>query len=315
MTIRIKNWGKFQHYKNRRPPWIRLYRDLLDDPDFDELDGDLVKTLMKLWLAASDFSVDGTLPAIERLALRMHIASELLARQLIQLKQWLECDASELLAYCKQVAIPEGEQIRADQSQIQREREKPARARDQKRKCQLPADWSFKESHLKLASELRLSITDEVNKFREHAVATGRTMKNWDAAFNMWLRKASEYKAARPSKDKNETAMQSWERVITKAIRREPIELTDAEKRALRAIGGVEHLRNSKNLSVDCALFCRAYISLHGSAPPTPASALPSSKKRRELPPMTSDTAGPEEVRELLGGFIGYTPRGERGAS
>ena len=130
--IRIKNWGTFQHYKNRRPPWIRLYRDLLDDPDFEELDGELVKTLIKLWLSVSDFSVDGTLPAIERLALRMHIASTLLASRSVQLKQWLECDDSELLAYCKHVARPEGEQIRADQSRSERETEKesPAPTRD-----------------------------------------------------------------------------------------------------------------------------------------------------------------------------------------
>ena len=130
MTIRIKNWEKFQHYRNRRPPWIRLYRDLLDDPDFEALDGELVKTLIKLWLAVSDFSVDGTLPSIERLALRMHVASKLLAEQLMQLNQWLDCDASTLLAYCKQVARPEGEQIRADQSRSEGDTERecaPAR--------------------------------------------------------------------------------------------------------------------------------------------------------------------------------------------
>jgi hypothetical protein len=28
-TIQIKNWDRFQHYKDRDPPWIKLYRDLL----------------------------------------------------------------------------------------------------------------------------------------------------------------------------------------------------------------------------------------------------------------------------------------------
>ncbi len=40
MTYRIKGWVKFQHFKDRRPPWIKLYRDILEDPDWHDLDGD-----------------------------------------------------------------------------------------------------------------------------------------------------------------------------------------------------------------------------------------------------------------------------------
>lgn len=32
--VSIKNFDKFQHYKHRNPPWIKLYYDLLDDDDF-----------------------------------------------------------------------------------------------------------------------------------------------------------------------------------------------------------------------------------------------------------------------------------------
>jgi hypothetical protein len=33
----VRNFEKFQHYHDRRPPWIKLYRDLWDDPRFFEL--------------------------------------------------------------------------------------------------------------------------------------------------------------------------------------------------------------------------------------------------------------------------------------
>jgi hypothetical protein len=33
MTYRVKDWTKFQHFKDRRPPWIKLYRDILDNRD------------------------------------------------------------------------------------------------------------------------------------------------------------------------------------------------------------------------------------------------------------------------------------------
>ena len=32
--MRIKNWNRFQHFKDRKPPWIKLYRDILDDLAF-----------------------------------------------------------------------------------------------------------------------------------------------------------------------------------------------------------------------------------------------------------------------------------------
>jgi hypothetical protein len=35
--LRIKNWERFQHYKDRRPPWIKLYVDLLDDAELQSM--------------------------------------------------------------------------------------------------------------------------------------------------------------------------------------------------------------------------------------------------------------------------------------
>ncbi|TKB63289.1 MAG: hypothetical protein E8D47_12945, partial [Nitrospira sp.] len=32
--LSIKNFDKFQHYKHRNPPWIKLYYDILDDDEF-----------------------------------------------------------------------------------------------------------------------------------------------------------------------------------------------------------------------------------------------------------------------------------------
>jgi hypothetical protein len=51
--LEIKDWSKHQHYKDRRPPWIKLYGALLDDPDFLVLAEPAQAQLMKLWLLAS----------------------------------------------------------------------------------------------------------------------------------------------------------------------------------------------------------------------------------------------------------------------
>ena len=58
MKLRPKNWEKFQHYKDRRPPWIRLHSSLLNDREFNKLSGNAAKFLVLFWLLASE-TVEG----------------------------------------------------------------------------------------------------------------------------------------------------------------------------------------------------------------------------------------------------------------
>jgi hypothetical protein len=93
MTARVKNWNKFQHFKDRRPPWIKLYRDLLDDPDWHELSGDEAKALVMIWLVASEN--EGNLPDIRKLAFRLRIDERQVQTLLKYLSQWLDRDDTE----------------------------------------------------------------------------------------------------------------------------------------------------------------------------------------------------------------------------
>jgi hypothetical protein len=40
MKYQIKNWTKFQHYKDRNPPWIKLHESVLASADWVMLDND-----------------------------------------------------------------------------------------------------------------------------------------------------------------------------------------------------------------------------------------------------------------------------------
>lgn len=115
--ISIRNWDSFQHYKNRNPPWIRLYARLLDDPELYELSDKAARVLPLLWLIASRHSTDGSLPAIKTLAFQLRTDSDMLANLLVELNHWVAFDDSDLLADCVQHAIPE--QSRAEAEQIQ----------------------------------------------------------------------------------------------------------------------------------------------------------------------------------------------------
>lgn len=58
--LSIKNLEKHQHYKDRRPPWIKLHAALLDDYDFIQLPDDAKGHLMLLWVLASQ--MDNKIP-------------------------------------------------------------------------------------------------------------------------------------------------------------------------------------------------------------------------------------------------------------
>ena len=54
MRITICNWSRFQHYAHRRPPWIKVHRELLDNRQWFELSPDASKLLVECWLIASN---------------------------------------------------------------------------------------------------------------------------------------------------------------------------------------------------------------------------------------------------------------------
>jgi len=52
-AFRVVNFEKFQHYKNRNPPWIKLYNTILDTYDFGNLKDQTKGHLILIWLLAS----------------------------------------------------------------------------------------------------------------------------------------------------------------------------------------------------------------------------------------------------------------------
>ena len=59
-TFRVRNFEKFQHYKNRNPPWIKLYTNTLENYEFGSLPDASKAHLTAIWLLAS--RAEGELP-------------------------------------------------------------------------------------------------------------------------------------------------------------------------------------------------------------------------------------------------------------
>jgi hypothetical protein len=103
--MRIKNWDRFQHFKDRKPIWIKLYRDLLDDLNWHNLDPKLAKALVMIWLIASEDC--GQLPEIKSLAFRLRMSEKDTKDIVTRLSAWLEQDDIDGISSVYQDDMPE----------------------------------------------------------------------------------------------------------------------------------------------------------------------------------------------------------------
>jgi hypothetical protein len=99
--LSIKNFRTFQHYKDRNPPWIKLYTALLEDYDFLALSDAARSQLMLIWLVAA--RMGGSVPDDPKwIAATIHCTSPLKLRELLASGFLIsaEQDASQSLGEC-----------------------------------------------------------------------------------------------------------------------------------------------------------------------------------------------------------------------
>lgn len=106
-TFSVKNFERFQHYKDRSPPWIKLYNELLDDYDFGLLPDASKMHLVAIWLLAS--RSDNKIPLDPKWIARKISATDPVDLTILKNAGFIEYnqDCSEPLAECLQDAIPE----------------------------------------------------------------------------------------------------------------------------------------------------------------------------------------------------------------
>lgn len=74
----------------------------------------------------------------------------------------------------------------------------PAKQRRASPEVELPEGWGPSSEHAEMAGKLKVDLAGEATKFRLHAESTGRKQKRWNAAFSLWLHRASEYAKSSP---------------------------------------------------------------------------------------------------------------------
>lgn len=117
--LRVKNWEKFQHYKHRCPPWIKLHGSLLDDYDFECLPDASKLLAFCIWMLASRIGHDRIPNDPTWLSKHLPIKGRIDLTPLID-AGFLEClhDASTTLAPCVQSADSEESRDRVETEYI-----------------------------------------------------------------------------------------------------------------------------------------------------------------------------------------------------
>lgn len=179
--MRIKNWARFQHFKDRKPPWVKLYRDILDDMQWHELDPKAAKVLTMLWLIASED--DGNLPDNKTLAFRLRMTESEIKACCSKLSHWLE--DSDI--------TPISTGYQDDPLETERETERYTSRESSTKGTALPADWKLPDEWRVWAIQNRgdIDVDTVADSFRDYWVAKpgkdGRKT-DWLATWRNWVR-------------------------------------------------------------------------------------------------------------------------------
>lgn len=253
--LRIRNWAKFQHYKDRNPPWIKLHVEILSSEDWVTLDdaSKLLAIACMVIAAKHDGEVPDNPGYIKRVAY---------LEQLPNLEPLIECgffekpqaDASAMLADArpeketqdrKQKAETEKkEQDRAsrvvtpveppstppveakpiDLMAALREAVKPAKPK-RKARTSLPENFPDDDAMTdalqfwRVHARFDLQPVEEMIKFRAHHTAHGKTMADWPAAWRTWFHNALQFNRPEHVNGRRESPLEQSERIARDLIR------------------------------------------------------------------------------------------------
>ena len=184
--MKIKNYNKFQHFKDRRPPWIKLHRELLDQRDISLISDRSFRVLIGLWLLASeDETMEGCLPEIPEIAFRLRMPESDIIKSFQELKHFVVDVDIKMISERYQVDVPETE----TETKKETERKRPTSAKSQSTK--LNVDWELPDEWAIWAKQERpeLNIRQVADGFKDYWISEAKAKADWFATWRNWIRK------------------------------------------------------------------------------------------------------------------------------
>jgi len=178
--ICVKNWAKYQSYKDRRPPWIRFHRTILDDFTFQSMSADARAFLPMLWLLACEHEdpVSGLIPySYEEIEFRLRMRNGSVTK-LIQ-----ELQAADFIECIESVTNPLQNRTETVTPETEAETEKRQKGRFAPPSVNEVAEYAKQQGY-------PVNATNFVNYYESNGWMVGKNkMKDWKAAVRNWATK------------------------------------------------------------------------------------------------------------------------------
>lgn len=218
-TVRIRNWDKWQSYRRDRgqPPWIKIQRALIRDPQWVALSDAQRGQLVAIWVLAADR--DGVIPASPSLLQKLCYMDSEPDINLFMDHGFIERDAT-VTPIRRQHDCLEAEaeaETKADSL--------PSVGNARGRATRLPEDFELTDVRRLVAEAEKLPAERTFAKFRDYwlAASGAKARKHdWDATWRNWCRTEADRSRGSngtvvPRKTKYEEMMERMQADIAEA--------------------------------------------------------------------------------------------------
>lgn len=193
-TLRVRNWAVWQSYRSDRgqPPWIKLHRCVMRNPEWVGLTDAQRGQLVAIWLLAAD--QDGVIPASRAVLRKLCYLDSEPDLELFVNQGFLEGDASVAPPRRQSDATEEETETEAEteaEADKKRAREKPraARARRWGDGEQVSSDWvAWAMDQGMTEPDAAMQALQFADYWQAKAGAQA-SKRNWEATWRNWIRR------------------------------------------------------------------------------------------------------------------------------
>ena len=173
--MKIRNWDKWQSYRKDRgqPPWIKIHREVMRNPEWVALTDGQRGQLVSLWLLAADRN--GEIPDCPTLIKRLCYMDSEPDLQLFVTKEFIICDAS---------MTPTRRQ--SDQPEAEKKQKQSREDKRKNRRFTPPSPEEVAEYAKSISFNLDGNHFVDYYATRGWELGKGRKMKDWKACVRTW---------------------------------------------------------------------------------------------------------------------------------
>jgi len=192
--LTIPNWSKYQSYRDRRPPWIRFHKTMIDNYEFQMMSAESRALLPMLWLLACE-NPDPTSGVIDQevevIAFRLRSDEKIIRKSIVELEKcgFIDCAGIVTDSYKDSTKPVTTETETEAEAETEAEGNKPKRKRFVKPSLKDVFNYMIEKGLHQLSEAEKFIDYYESNGWK---VGGKGAMKNWQAAVRNWVKRVEQ---------------------------------------------------------------------------------------------------------------------------